>query len=414
MAVTERLKNAWGAFRGTRDPTEEFGFYVSEISSSSKPDRTILTRGGSKTIVSSVYNQIGVDCSSIDIVHARLNENGEFMEVIRDDLNYALTKQANIDQTGRDLIRDAVITMLDTGCVAIVPTVTDDELKEGDTRPFEVCELRRGEITEWSPKQVRVNLYNDKTGITESFVFEKDLVAIIENPFYCIMNEPNSTAQRLLRVLSQLDQFNSEINPTKLDLLIQTPYPIKTEAEEQRALRRKRSIENQLNNSRLGIAYIGQTEKVIQLNRSLENNLWEQAKDLQEQLFNQLGFSQSIFDGTADEKTMLNYYNRTVEPIMSAITENMERKWIGRNAILQGQGIRFYRSPFKLVPVTQMAEIADKFTRNEIATSNEIRSAIGMRRSDDPKADMLINSNLNQSKQMEEQIAGDRNSNKEK
>lgn len=392
MALGERLSKAWNAFKG-RDPTVYDMPYYGGYSSSYRPDRIKLTGGNDKSIISSVYGQIAVDCMMRDIRHIRTDENGDFKETINSSLNYALNVSANIDQSGKELIEDAVLTMLDEGVVALVPVRTDVDPSRTDS--YNVMEIRVGHITEWFPDRVRMDVYNDSTGIKESIEMEKRLVAIIQNPFYVIMNEPNSTAKRLNRVLSQLDQFNSKINPSKLDLIIQVPYSIRTEALDAKAKKRKKSIEDQLNNSALGIAYADGTEKIIQLNRSLENNLWEQAKDLQDQLFNQLGLTKSIFDGSADEQTMLNYMNRTITPILVVLTEGMKRKWLSKTALSQGQSIRFFDDPFRLVPVAKMAEIADKFTRNEIMSSNELRAELGMLPSSDPKANELRNSNLN-------------------
>lgn len=389
MAVIgDRIKNAWNAFMG-RDPTPRYW----GGGSSYRPDKSRYNRTNLKSILSSVYNQIAVDCASIDINHVRLDENGRYKETIRSTLNRALTVEANVDQTGRALLKDAVSSMLDEGCVAIVPTVTS--ANPARTESYKIYELRVGRITEWFPRQVRVELYNEDTGRKETLLFDKSYVAIVENPFYSTMNEPNSTAKRLVRVLNQLDRSNEDQCMNRLDLIIQLPYTIKSDARRRQAEARRKDIEAQLTNSQLGIAYTDGTEHVIQLNRSLENNLWTQAKELQEQLYNELGFSKAIFDGTADEQTMLNYNNRTIEPILSAITEEMERKWISETAMTQGQAIRYFKDPFKLVPVAQLAEISDKFTRNEIMTSNEFRAVIGMKPANDPKADELRNANLN-------------------
>lgn len=390
--INGRLKNAWNAFMG-RDPTGVFSYAELGQSSGINPSRIRLIRGNAKSIVSSVYNQIAVDCSSININHVRLNEDGRFVEVIDDDLNRVLTREANIDQTGRQLIRDIVISLLDEGVIAVVPFETDIDPK--DTESYQVLKARTAKIIQWYPKHIKVEIYNEDTGQKVQKILEKRLCAIIENPFFTIMNEPNSIAQRLIRILNQLDRTNEQNSAGKLDLIIQIPYTIKSVAQQMLAKKRKKEIEDQLTGSQYGIAYVDATEKVIQLNRSVENNLWEQAKDLTTQLYNELGFSEAIFNGTADEKTMLNYNNRTIEPILSVIVEEMERKWLSKTAISQRQAIRFFKDPFKLVPVAQLAEIADKFTRNEIMSSNEFRSVIGLKPSDDPKADELRNSNLN-------------------
>lgn len=385
----ERLKNAWSAFTG-RDPTMN---YISGYSYPHSQSRHQISRNNLRSVVSSVYNQIAVDCAAIDIRHVRLDEENHFKETIDSNLNRCLNRSANLDQTARALILDVVISMLDEGVVGILPIETS--ANPSLTESYDIYQLRTAKIMEWFPKHVRVEVYNQETGQKQQIIVEKRNIAIVENPFYYIMNEPNSTAQRLIRVLNQLDRSNEESSAGKLDLIVQLPYIIKTEARRKQAEERRKSIEAQLTGSQYGIAYTDSTEKVIQLNRSLENNLWNQAKELQEDLFNQLGFSKAIFDGTADEKTMLNYNNRTIEPILSAIVEEMERKWLSRTAITQHQAIRFFKDPFKLVPVAQLAEISDKFTRNEIMTSNEIRGVIGMQPSKDPKADELRNSNLN-------------------
>ena len=408
----ERLRKSWNAFIG-RDPTDlaapvtSAGASIIEYGSYYRPDRPRFTRGNERSIVSTIYNQIAVDVSAININHIRIDENGRFVEVIDDSLNQALTVSANIDQTGRELIKDIVMSMFDEGVVAVVPVETDVNPLRTDA--YKIYELRTGRITQWYPEAVKISVYRQDRGKREEIILPKRIVAIIENPFYSIMNEPNSTLQRLIRILNQIDRTNEQNAAGKLDLIIQLPYVIKSKARRDQAESRRKDIEEQLTGSQYGIAYTDGTEKVVQLNRSLENNLWTQAKDLTAQLYNQLGLSESVFNGTADEATQLNYYNRTVEPILSAITENMDRKWISKTARTQNQAIGFYRDPFKLVPVSSIAEIADKFTRNEIMSKNEIRSVIGMKPSDDPKADMLINSNLNQSSEQEAQIQALRN-----
>lgn len=388
--IGDRLKNAWNAFMG-RDPTRSYFGYGQ--GSGMNPYRPRLIRGNLKKVVSSVINQISVDCSSININHVRLNDDGNYLETIDDSLNRVLTREANIDQTGRAFIRDAVVSMLDEGVVALIPFELD--IDPYDTDSYKVLKARTGRIIQWYPEHVLVEAYNELTGRKEELMVEKRITPIIENPFFEVMNEPNSTAQQLMRVLTQLDRTNEQNSSGKLDLIVQLPYPIKSDAKKIQAEQRRKMIDEQLIGAQHGIAYIDGTEKVIQLNRSLENNLWEQAKELTIQLFNELGFSESIFNGTADEATMLNYNNRTIEPIMTAIVEEMDRKWLSRTAQTQKQAIRFFKDPFKLVPVAQLAEISDKFTRNEIMSSNEIRSVIGMKPSDDPKADELRNSNLN-------------------
>lgn len=387
-----RSKNSWDVFRG-RDPTKYpfFGFG----GSSRRPDKSYIVYGGSGTSTSMIYNKIAVDCATINIRHVRLNDKEKYKETINSSLNQALSLSANLDQTGRALIIDAVESMLEEGCVALVPTITEGD--PNNTESFKVEEIRVARIVEWMPKHVSVEVYNQDTGNKEILTVSKRYTAIIENPFYTTMNTQNSTASRLSRVLSKLDRVNDEYNPQKLDLIVQLPHTLKTPAKRKYAEERRKEIIEQLSDSVYGIAYTDGTEKVIQLNRSLENNLWTQAKDLTEELYNQLGMSKGIFDGSADEATLLNYYNRTIEPILSAITEEMERKWLSPTARSQYQAIRFFRDPFKLVPVKELAEISDKLSRNEIMSSNEIRSVIGLKPDPNPKSDMLLNSNLNQS-----------------
>lgn len=393
----ERLKSAWNAFLG-RDPTVtkywHGGFRT-------RPDRIRHRIQNERSIINSIYNRIAVDSSSIDIKHVRLNEDDNFDETIKSNLNHVLTKEANIDQTGRAMILDAIYSMLDEGCVALVPTdLTEDP---NVTESYDVLEVRVGKILEWYPKEVRLEVYNETDGKKREVVLDKRYVPIIENPFYSTMNEPNSTLQRLLRVLNQLDRVNEQSAAGKMDLIIQLPYPTKSSARKREAEDRRKNLEDQLTGSQYGVGYIDASEKVIQLNRSVENNLWNQAEELKADLFNQLGMTMEILNGTANEQTMLNYYSRIIEPIMTAITEEMERKWLSKTAQTQGQAIRFFRNPFKLIPVSQLAEISDKFTRNEIMTSNEIRTkAIGLEPSKDPKADQLVNSNLNQPEERKE------------
>lgn len=392
----ERFKSAYNAFMG-RDPTVYMNGSIYYGGSGNRPDRTRHRIQNERSIINSIYNRISVDGSSIDIKHVKLNEKGNYNSTINDSLNRVLTIDANVDQTGRFLIRDLIYSMLDEGCVALVITsaTADPNMTDG----YSVLTARVGKIVEWYPKEVRVEVYNENTGRKEQIMVEKRYTPIMENPFYSIMNEPNSTLQRLVRVLNQLDQINEQNSSGKMDLIVKVPYMVKNEAKEKIAENRRKSIEAQLTNSKYGIAYIDGTENIIQLNRPIENNLWEQSKELKSDLFNQMGFTMEILNGTADEKTMLNYYTRIIEPILTTIIEETERKWLSKTAQTQMQGIRFFRDLFKLVPVLDIAEIADKFTRNEIMTSNEIRSKIGLQPSSDPKADMLINSNLNQSKE---------------
>lgn len=394
MGLPDRFKSAYNAFMG-RAPTDVRTIYYG--GSSHRPDKIRHRIQNERSIVNSIYNRIAVDGSSIDVKHVKLDDKGNYSETIEDSLNRVLTKDANVDQTGRAMFRDLIYSMLDEGCVAIFPT--DLTMNPKYTDAYEVLEVRIGKIIEWYPKDVRIEVYNENTGQKEQLVAEKRYTPIIENPFYSIMNEPNSTLQRLIRVLNQLDRLNEQASAGKMDLIVQLPYLVKGEAKTRQAEERRKNIEAQLTGSQYGIAYIDGTEKVIQLNRPVENNLWAQAKELKEDLFNQMGLTMDILNGTADEKTMLNYYSRIIEPILTATVEEIERKWLSRTAQTQKQSVRFFRDPFKLVPVLDIAEIADKFTRNEIMTSNEIRSKIGLEPSSDPKADMLINSNLNQSKE---------------
>lgn len=394
ISLGSRLKGAWNAFFN-RDPTY---FYRSTGTGySRRPDRARFTRGSERTIVSSINNRIALDIANINIVHCRLDENGRYLEDITDGLYNCLTLEANIDQTGRSFIQDAVMSMFDEGCVALVPvdTVGDPVLSNS----YDIVTMRVGKIIEWKPRDVKISVYNDRTGNKEEIWLPKKVVAIVENPLYAIMNEPNSTMQRLVRKLALLDVTDEQTASGKLDLIIQLPYVIKSEAKRRQAEERRRDIENQLSGSKYGIAYTDGTERITQLNRSLENNLMKQVEYLTNLLFSQLGITQSILDGTADEKTMLNYYNRTVEPIVSAFVDEMKRKFLSKTARSQNQSIKAFRDPFKLVPVNDIAEIADKFTRNEIMTSNEIRQIVGMKPSDDPKADQLVNSNISQAKE---------------
>ena len=384
-----RLKHAWNVFR-SRDPTAEFG----DIGASyyNRPDRPRFTRGNERSITTSVLNRIALDASAIDILHVRLDKNGRFLEEINSGLNNCLTLSANADQTGRAFKQDVVMSMLDEGCVAIVPTDTTMNPKVTDS--YDIETMRVGKIIQWRPQHVQVRIYNEQTGKKEELWLPKKTVAIVENPLYAVMNEPNSTMQRLIHKLGLLDITDEQTASGKLDLIIQLPYVIKTDARRQQAENRRKDIEMQLAGSKYGIAYTDGTEKITQLNRSLENNLMKQVEYLTNQLYSQLGITQTILDGTADEKTMLNYYNRTIEPIVSAIADEMKRKFLTKTARTQNQSIEFFRNPFKLVPVNDIAEIADKFTRNEIMTSNEIRQIVGMKPSDDPKADELRNSNI--------------------
>lgn len=408
MGISDRLQHAWNAFMN-RDPT--YNYQDLGNSYSIRPDRPRFTRGNERSIVTSVYNRIALDVSAISIQHVRLDDNGRFKEQMNTSLNSCLTLSANTDQTGRAFIQDAVMSMLDEGCVAIVPidTTTDPNISDS----YDILTMRTAKILDWYPNHVRIRVYNEKTGRQEETIVPKKMVAIVENPLYAVINEPNSTMQRLVRKLSLLDVTDEQTASGKLDLIIQLPYVIKTEARRQQAEERRKSIEMQLAGSKYGIAYTDGTERITQLNRSLENNLMKQIEYLTSMLYSQLGITQSILDGTADEKTMLNYYSRTIEPIISAIVDEMKRKFLTKTARSQHQSIVFFRDPFKLVPVNDIAEIADKFTRNEIMTSNEIRQIVGMKPSNDPKADKLINSNLNHPDETEKPIDKTNNKNKE-
>lgn len=390
MSFGSRLKHAWNAFTGN----VQMNYRNLGMSYSYRADRQRMSRGNERSIVTSVYNRIALDVAALNVQHVRLDENGRFLSVIDDGLNNCLTLEANVDQTARSFIQDVVISMFDEGSVAIVPvdTTTDPNVSGS----YDIQSLRVGQILDWYPQYIRVRVYNEQTGRKEDIVVPKSAVAIIENPLYAVINEPNSTMQRLIRKLNLLDVIDEQSGSGKLDLIIQLPYVIKTEARRQQAENRRKDIESQLSGSKYGIAYTDGTEHITQLNRSVNNNLMSQIEYLTSMLYSQLGITQSILDGTADEKTMLNYNNRTIEPIISAIVDEMKRKFLTKTARSQGQSISFFRDPFKLVPVNEIAEIADKFTRNEIMTSNEIRQVVGMKPSDDPRADELRNKNLSE------------------
>ena len=387
-----RLKHAWNAFTNNKDPTPKY----QDIGASYyyRPDRQRFTGGNERTIVTSVYNRIALDAAAVEIKHVRLDENGRYLETIDSGINRCLNEEANIDQTGRAFIQDVVMSMLDEGCVAIVPV--DTTFNPNITNSYDVQSMRVGKILQWYPNHIQVRVYNEKTGNKEDIIVPKNMVGIIENPLYAVINEPNSTMQRLIRKLSLLDAVDEQSGSGKLDLIIQLPYTIKTEARRQQAEARRKEIEVQLTNSKYGIAYTDGTERITQLNRPIENNLMKQIEYLTSMLYSQLGITQSILDGTADEKTMLNYYSRSIEPIISAIVDELKRKFLTRTARSQLQSFLFFRDPFKLVPITEIATIADTFTRNEILSSNEVRQLIGIKPSSDPKADQLRNSNLNQ------------------
>lgn len=391
LPIGSRLKNAFNAFLN-RDPTNHYR--PMEYGYSTRPDRPRMTRGNERSIITSIYNRVALDVSSMDIKHCRMDSDGRYLEDVNSELNNCLTLEANIDQTGRAFMQDVVMSMFDEGCVAIVPIDTD-------TNPdiygsYKIYSMRTGRIVEWFPMHVKVSVYNERKGRKEEILLPKSSVAIVENPLYAVINEPNSTLQRLIRKLNLLDYVDEQSGSGKLDLIIQLPYIVKSEARRAQANKRRKEIENQLTGSKYGIAYTDGTEKITQLNRPVENNLMKQIEYLTTMLYSQLGITQSVLDGTASEQEMLNYYTRTIDPIISAIVDEMKRKFLTKTARTQNQTITAFRDPFRLVPVNDIAEIADKFTRNEIMTSNEIRQKIGMKPSDDPKADQLINSNMPQ------------------
>ena len=393
VKLGDRLMHAWNAFTN-KDPTYLMRSQGLGYGSSNRPYRQRFTRGNEKSIVNAIYNRIAMDVAAITINHVRLDDNGRFKEVIDSKLNSCLTLNANIDQTGRAFIQDVVMSMLDEGVVAIVPvdTTLNPELTSG----YDIESMRVGRIVEWYPRHVKINLYNDRVGEKQDITLPKDVVAIVENPFYSVMNESNSTLQRLIRKLNLLDVVDEQSSSGKLDLIIQLPYVVKTPARRQQAEERRKMIEDQLADSKYGIAYADGTERITQLNRSVENNLLKTVEYLTNMLYGQLGISEAVMNGTADEKETLNYNNRTIEPIVSAIVDAMKWKFLTSTARTQKQSIMFFRDPFKLVPVENVAEIADKFTRNEIMTSNEFRQVIGMKPSDDPKADELRNANISE------------------
>lgn len=393
MRMRDRLQHAWNAFiynDNSHANHQNFGVF-----STYKPDRVHFSRGVEKSIVTSVYNRLALDVSSIAIKHVRIDENGRFSEEINSGLQNCLNVEANIDQTGRAFLQDVVMSMLDEGCVAIVPV--DTTINPSVSGSYEINTMRTGKILEWYPAHVRVRVYNDKKGVHEEITLPKSNVAIIENPLYAVINEQNSTMQRLIRKLNLLDVVDEQTSSGKLDLIIQLPYVIKSEARRKQAEERRKDIEMQLSGSKYGIAYTDGTERITQLNRPAENNLMKQVEYLTSMLYSQLGLTQSIMDGSADDKTMLNYYYRTIEPLLAAIVDEIKRKFLTKTARSQGQTVMYFRDPFKLVPVNEIADIADKFTRNEIMSSNEIRQIVCMKPSKDPAADELRNKNLNQS-----------------
>ena len=391
MGIKDRLQHAWNAF-ANKDPT--YGSYGGYGGYSYRPDRPRFSRGNERSIVTAVLNKISIDCAAINIEHVRLDDNNRFVEVMNTGLNKCLTLEANIDQTGRAFIQDAVMSLMDEGCIAIVPVETT--LNPNISGGFDITNMRVGKVLEWYPDKVSIRVYNEKTGQKQDIVMPKNTVGIVENPLYAVMNESNSTMQRLIRKLNILDAIDEQSGSGKLDLIIQLPYLVRSQQRRQQAEERRKAIEDQLSNSKYGVAYTDGTEHVTQLNRSVENNLMSQIEYLTSMLYSQLGITQSVMDGTADDKTMLNYYNRTIEPILSAIVDEMKRKFLTKTARSQKQSIVFFRDPFRLVPVADLAEIADKMTRNEIMSSNEIRQIVGMKPSDDPKADELRNKNLSE------------------
>lgn len=394
---SDRLKHAWNAFMN-RDPPE---VVYRELGGGSayRPDRLRFSRGNERSIITTIYNRIAMDCSAINVNHIRLDKNGRYLETISSGLNSCLTLEANKDQTGRAFIQDVIMSMFDEGCVAVVPV--DTTFNPRITGSYDIQSLRAGKITQWYPDNVRVELYNDRTGNKEEILLPKDQIAIIENPLYAIMNEPNSTVQRLTRKLNLLDVVDEQSGSGKLDLIIQLPYIIKTEARKKQAEERRKDIEAQLSGSKYGIAYTDGSEHITQLNRSVENNLLKQVEYLTNMVYSQLGITTGILEGTASDTEMLNYNNRIIEPILSAITNEFNRKFLTKTARAQGQAIQFFRDPFKLVPVSQIADIADKFTRNEILSSNEVRQIVGLKPVDNPEADELRNKNLNKTEGQE-------------
>lgn len=386
-ALGDRLRRSWNAFMG-RDPTTYYEYY-----SSSRPDQYVHSVTKARSVVNSIYNRIAVSVSSININHVRVDENGNYSDTINSSLNDILTVEANIDQTGREFIQDVVMSMFDEGHVALVPVETDKNPITTDS--YDIYSARTGKVIGWYPDKVRVEVYNERNGQREQIVLPKRIVPIVQNPFYETMNEPNSTLQRLLRTINMLDRANGNASSDKLNMIIQLPYVIRSDAKKKQADQRRREIEVQLETSRHGIAYTDGTEKIVQLNRPIENDLWNQVKELTSELYNKLGLTEKILNGTADEQEKLNFYNDTVEPILNAICENIKRKWLSKTARTQGHTIQYFRNPFKLVPVNQIAEMSNSLTRNEILSSNEFRAIIGFKPSNDPKADELRNSNLN-------------------
>lgn len=393
MSLTDRVKRAWNAFQAEEQSRPDFTVHEG-MTYTSRPDRPMLHLGNEKSVVGAIYNRIALDVASVDIKHVRLDQNGVFKEVLQTSLNECLTIDANVDQTGRALVFDTVLSMFDEGCIAVVPTDATMDIRK--TGSFDVLSLRTAKIKQWRPRTLRVEVYNEATGRHQEVDVPKNHTAVIENPFYSIMNEQNSVLKRLVHKMNALDAIDKQSGSSKLDLIIQLPYTIKSDLRQEQADKRKKKIEEQLENSKYGIAYIDSTEHVTQLNRPVDNNLMSQIEYLTRMLYSQLGITEEVMNGTADEKTMLNYNNRTIGPILTTICEEMSRKFLTKTARSQGQSIEFFNDPFKLVPVSQIAEIADKFTRNEIMSSNEIRGIVGYKPVDDPRANELRNKNLNQ------------------
>lgn len=394
-SIFSRLKDAWNVFSG-RDAyrkTSSRGSYYG-MSSAYRPDRVRLSTRNERSIITSIYNRIAMDCAAIEIKHVKTDKEGRFEDTINSGLNNCLTTEANLDQTGRAFRQDIYLSLIDEGCIAITPV--DTSTNPDDTSSYEILTMRTGKILEWFPREVRLEVYNDRTGNKEEVIVPKITVAIVESPLYAVINEPNSVLQRLIRKLNILDAIDEQSGSGKLDIIIQLPYTIRSEARRQQAEMRRKDIEEQLSGSKYGIAYTDGTERITQLNRAVENNLMKQIEYLTSMLYSQLGINQEILDGSAKEETMLNYQNRTIEPIVSAVVDEMKRKFLTKTARSQGQSVMSFRDPLKMVPVSQLAELSDKLTRNEIVSSNEIRQAIGMKPSKDPAADELRNKNLNQ------------------
>lgn len=394
MAFTDRLKKVWNAFRYNEKLTDDYAYYGSSATPiyGGKPDRVRMTFFNERSIISSIYNRISIDVAGVGIRHVKLDKYGRYADDIDSSLNNTLVFEPNMDQSPRAFRQDVALTLFDKGCAVIVPV--DTGVSPITNERFDIYTLRVGEVVTWYPKHVRVLLYNEAKGIREEIILEKRMVAIIENPLYAVMNEPNSTLQRLIHKLGLLDAVDEQSGSGKLDIIIQLPYVIKSEARRQQAEQRRQDIEFQLKGSRYGIAYTDGSEKITQLNRPAENNLLAQVEFLTGMLYDQLGITTEIMSGTADEATMINYFNRTIAPILDAIVESMQRSFLGPLGVANRERIQYFRDPFRLVPVSEIAEIADKFTRNEILTSNEIRGFMGIPPSSDPKADELVNSNM--------------------